>query len=203
MADRYRSFAELVHREGPDAFSVRLRSAGSATAIVAPHGGAIEPGTSEIALAIAAHDLSYYLFEGRKARANRQLHLTSDVFDEPRGLALIESVETVITIHGERSRLNRVCIGGLDAEVGELIGASLAAAGFAVDRREPRRMGGLSPYNLANRGRSGAGVQLELSSALREGFFAALTRAGRARPTPRLAAFAEAVRAATAKRAAP
>lgn len=203
MTDRYRSFAELVRREGPDAFSVRLCSTGSAVAIVAPHGGAIEPGTAEIALAIAADDLSYYLFEGRKTRGNRDLHLTSDVFDEPRGLELVESAERVITIHGERSPSSRVHIGGRDSVAGQLIAAALTKSGFEVDLRGHRHLGGLDPRNLANRGRSGAGVQLEISRGCRTGLFAALTRAGRARPTPRLADFAHAVRAALAMRADP
>ena len=73
MGDKYRSFAELARAETPDAWRVRVREAGSAVAIVAPHGGGIEPGTSEIALAIAGDDPTYSLFDGCRTRANGSL----------------------------------------------------------------------------------------------------------------------------------
>ena len=55
MADKYRDFEDLAQHEtsGID-FRIRVRRATDAFAVVAPHGGGIEPGTSEIAEAIAA-----------------------------------------------------------------------------------------------------------------------------------------------------
>jgi phage replication-related protein YjqB (UPF0714/DUF867 family) len=52
-------------------------------AVIAPHGGGIEPGTSELATAIAGDDFSLYLFEGLKSAGNGELHITSTNFDEP------------------------------------------------------------------------------------------------------------------------
>lgn len=83
VADKYSSFAELVQNEPPGAYSIRWRKTESTIAVIAPHGGAIEPGTSEIALEIAGADLSYYLFDGQKAKENSALHITSTRFDEP------------------------------------------------------------------------------------------------------------------------
>ena len=55
MADKYRNFDQLSRNEssGID-FRILVRRARTAFAIVAPHGGGIEPGTSEIADSIAA-----------------------------------------------------------------------------------------------------------------------------------------------------
>ena len=61
MTDQYASFAELakVAKVNQD-FRVRILQRASATAIIVPHGGGIEPGTSEIAEGIAGEDFSFY-----------------------------------------------------------------------------------------------------------------------------------------------
>src|SRR5512138_1418022 len=101
MADRYPDFATLSRNEraGVD-FDILVRQARREFAIVAPHAGGIEPGTSEIADAIAASNFSYYAFEGLKPRGNADLHITSTRFDEPMCLRLIGQSEVVLTIHG-------------------------------------------------------------------------------------------------------
>jgi phage replication-related protein YjqB (UPF0714/DUF867 family) len=196
MGDKYRNFAELALAETPDAWRVRLRESGSPVAVVAPHGGGIEPGTSEIALAIAGDDLSYYLFEGCRSRGNRDLHLASAQFDEPRCLALLATVSRVVTVHGERSRRSCVFLGGRDEFARHAVGAALREAGFDVAAGTAPRLEGTGVANLTNLGAGRTGLQLELSLGLRQEFFAALTRDGRRRPTPRLAAFGMAVRTA-------
>src|SRR5215475_5685832 len=59
MSDKYANFAELARKEvaGVD-YRILVRQATSSFAIVAPQGGGIEPGTSEIADAVAESDLS-------------------------------------------------------------------------------------------------------------------------------------------------
>ena len=78
MADKYPNFATLAQHEraGID-YCVLVRRAEPAFAIVAPHGGGIEPGTSEIADAIARQRWSFYTFEGLKRAGNGVLHITS------------------------------------------------------------------------------------------------------------------------------
>jgi phage replication-related protein YjqB (UPF0714/DUF867 family) len=67
VADRYANFQALAQaeHEGHD-FRVIALPRSARYAIVAPHGGNIEPGTSEIAQALAAHDHACYVFEGVK-----------------------------------------------------------------------------------------------------------------------------------------
>jgi phage replication-related protein YjqB (UPF0714/DUF867 family) len=196
MADTYPNFAtlELHERSGID-YAVLIRRAEPAFAIVAPHGGGIEPGTSEIADAIAAQRWSFYSFEGLKRSGNRVLHITSTCFDEPMCLVLLSDTSRVVTIHGEESDDDGegVFVGGLDLELGTSIGSELKAQGFSLRTHPDPSLQGLDPKNICNRGTDGKGVQLELSHSVRETLFESLTREGRRHPTPRFKVFVEAV----------
>jgi phage replication-related protein YjqB (UPF0714/DUF867 family) len=196
MADKYPNFKTLSRHERPGVdFRILVRRATSKFAIVAPHGGGIEPGTSEIADAIAALEWSYYAFEGLKSRGNSDLHITSARFDEPMCLTLASQSEVVVTIHGEHTDADGegVFVGGLDANLGRRLGAELKAKGFAVGRHPDPRLQGLEPSNVCNRGTSGKGVQLELSRAVRREMFRSLSREGRKHTTARFCAFVTAI----------
>lgn len=200
MADRYRSFRELADSESEDVdFRILLRRRDSHTAIVAPHGGAIEPGTSEIACAVAGDDLSFYAFEGLKPCHNGDLHITSPHFDEPRCLKLIASAEQVVTVHGKAGDEKIICLGGLDAAGRDRIRRILTACGFEVRDHSTPGLQGREPLNICNRGRSGAGVQLEIAHGLRETLFASLDTAGRGKPTQRFRDLTAALREAVAR----
>lgn len=198
MADRYANFAALAESESYGiGFRVRWARSQAAFAIVAPHGGGIEPGTSELAEAIAGTRRSFYAFEGLKESGNAALHITSTRFDEPMCSALIETSDTVVTIHGEsgESSGDSVFVGGLDAELGRRIGSALEASGFDV-RPAGAHLQGAEPGNLCNRGRFARGVQLELSHGLRGKMFRSLTREGRKHRNQRFESFVAAVSAA-------
>ena len=196
MADTYPNFAALeqCERAGID-YGVLVRRAEQAFAIVAPHGGGIEPGTSEIADGIASRRWSFYAFEGLKRSGNGILHITSTRFDEPMCLVLLGETTRVVTIHGEESEDDGeiVFLGGLDAKLGACIGALLTAQRFDVRKHPDPDLQGLDPKNICNRGTACAGVQLELSRAVRETLFYSLTREGCTHPTPRFTVFVDAV----------
>jgi phage replication-related protein YjqB (UPF0714/DUF867 family) len=165
----YGCYADLAMAqvEGAD-FNVSVqRRPGSGVAILAPHGGGIEAGTSEIARAVAGSQFNLYLFEGIRPAGNyAALHLTSHCFDEPRCLALLAACDHVVTIHGCRGATPRALLGGLDLRLKKLIAEAIAAVGIES------RLGGhpyhaVHPRNICNRGRRGAGVQIELTSSLR------------------------------------
>lgn len=67
--DKYANFIELKQneREGED-YTILLREANSKFVIIAPHGGGIEPGTIDIADAVASSDHTFYAFKGIKKR---------------------------------------------------------------------------------------------------------------------------------------
>jgi phage replication-related protein YjqB (UPF0714/DUF867 family) len=178
----YRSYHELkeVEREGRD-YRVDFRKKSSSLAILAPHGGDIEPGTSEIADALAGDSHSFYSFEGIKRHKNNHLHISSSLFDEPTGLDVASNAETVITVHGCKGEDNVVYVGGRDMGLKERVIRELDSADFFV--RESRRYPGMRKSNLCNRGRSGKGVQVEISFGLRKRMFKSLYRKGRQEPT--------------------
>jgi phage replication-related protein YjqB (UPF0714/DUF867 family) len=199
MADKYRSFEQLRGAEREDVdFRILCRARGSDTVIVAPHGGAIEPGTSEIAHAVAGEELSFYAFEGLKPSHNVDLHITSSRFDEPRCIALLESSVRVVAIHGEASDSVIVYLGGRDTVTGVCIEKLLKAHKFAVLIHPNSQLQGQNTSNICNRGQSGAGVQIEISCGARRLFFASLDAAGRKKPTQRFNEFVVALREALA-----
>lgn len=195
--DKYENFDELSRSEvaGVD-YRIFVRGARLSVVLVAPHGGGIEPGSSEIADAVAGEELSYYGFEGIKSKGNSDLHITSTNFDEPMCLALIRRSVTVVTIHGEETEGagEAVFVGGRDLELGELIWDALSAADFPVARHTDPLLQGLERRNICNRGISRKGVQLELASGVRKRMFKSLSREGRKFPTPRFHAFVDALR---------
>jgi phage replication-related protein YjqB (UPF0714/DUF867 family) len=167
--DNYRSFHELTRQEqeGKD-FVVEVRQTLSPLAILAPHGGRIEPGTYTIADVIAGTDHSFYGFRGIKPRDNRMLHLTSSLFDDPRALEIVHSATTVITLHGCRGNEPMIFLGGQDQNLLLKVLHSLRNAGIPVQPASSGNLRGCHPENLCNRGRSGKGVQMEVSRGLRE-----------------------------------
>jgi phage replication-related protein YjqB (UPF0714/DUF867 family) len=197
MADRYDSFATLAANEieGVD-YRICVTKRASPFAIVAPHGGLIERGTSEIAAAIAADRFSLYCFEGLRQPANgARLHITSTRFDEPRALALVSACEVAIGVHGRKDQGDdaSIWVGGLHEILRNAICEALASAGFKAKAvGDGHRLAGRDPANICNRGRRGAGVQLELPKTLRMALYEARDSA----------AFAAAVREAL-ERAAP
>jgi phage replication-related protein YjqB (UPF0714/DUF867 family) len=196
MPDKYNSFSDLAKSEtlGRD-FLVRLLVRPGATVVIAPHGGGIELGTSELAEAIAGDDFSLYAFEGIKAAGNGDLHITSTRFDEPKCLALVRVSPQAIAIHGEQSEPQTVFLGGLEAETLARLRHSLTASGFRVEIHDNPALQGRNTANICNRGQNSSGIQLELSQGLRRSFFESLsTKYGRQTKTESFDRFVAAVR---------
>jgi phage replication-related protein YjqB (UPF0714/DUF867 family) len=193
MNDRYHSFAQLAaaESEGID-YRIRIAERQSPVLVLAPHGGWIEPGTSELAAAIAESAFSLYCFEGLVEGCYARLHITSHRFDEPKASALVAAAAVVVAIHGrlDRDDPEAVWMGGRDTGLRDAIGAALIAAGFAATA-DGHEFPAESRENICNRGRSGAGVQLELPRTLRDAF---------ARDAGWMNAFAAALRSTIDKR---
>src|ERR1043165_9629832 len=167
MADQYPNYAALqkMEREGVDYRIVCEPRESSDAVILAPHGGAIERQTSEIASEIASDQFSFYAFEGLKASNNRFLHITSASFDEPRALELLKKHTRVLAIHGCGGQQNDVLLGGLDTSLVEFLRVRLDEFGVPT-RTSGHKFLGAHPSNICNRGKSGVGAQVELSVKL-------------------------------------
>jgi phage replication-related protein YjqB (UPF0714/DUF867 family) len=182
-SDDLRGYGDLAGRfiEGIDFAVQALRREPSRIAVLAPHGGRIEGRTSDIARLIAGDEHGLYLFEGLRTTGDNFdcLHLASHRFDEPRALDLIAHCDVVVAVHGYAAAGPDVLLGGLDEGLKYLIARGLAALGFTY-QLGGHRFPGRDPHNICNRGRSGMGVQLELSEGLRSsGDWAALAGAVR------------------------
>jgi phage replication-related protein YjqB (UPF0714/DUF867 family) len=138
--------------------------------------------------------LSLAIFEGIKPKGNKRLHITSTNFDEPRCIELVQGSDTVVAIHGEGSDELSVFLGGRDDELCVQLKAVLEQYGFTVKTHENSDLHGLNEANICNRGCHGVGVQLELSSGLRQTFFQSFTTKGRKKSTDEIVRFAIAIR---------
>jgi phage replication-related protein YjqB (UPF0714/DUF867 family) len=184
------------------------------TTILAPHGGGIEPGTSELCLAVAGYHpaslsqippagvtYDYWMFEGLRDRdrGNPRLHVTSTGCDDGVAVSLCAGSLNALALHGflPRPPMSEddqvVLVGGGNPDLRCHLLEGLCAAGF--DARDARPHGelnghgeldGNAPCNIVNRTLLGMGAQLELSKPLRDAMFTEHTRAGRKHTTTEL-----------------
>lgn len=163
------SFKTLADREveGQD-YQIRVELRDPRVLIMAPHGGKIEPATSEIAEEIAGMDYSFYGFEGIKADGNNVLHIESHLFDEFRALQTVEKADIVVTVHGQIDQRDEfVMVGGLNDGLRSEIERQLEASGFKT-RPPTEGLLGTDRMNICNRGKLRQGVQLEISRKVRD-----------------------------------
>ncbi|MGA2227486.1 MAG: poly-gamma-glutamate hydrolase family protein, partial [Syntrophobacteraceae bacterium] len=161
---KYSCFEHLSANESRGAdYEVSLRHGSSGIAVVSIHGGAIEPGTSEVAEAVAGADHSFYTFRGVKKAGNKGLHITSTLFDEPDALEIVLRSETIVSIHGCSEAEEVVHVGGIDFRLRECIEERLREAGFKALNNKSASLRGQDRRNICNRCRRGMGVQLEIS----------------------------------------
>ena len=193
--DKYASYQELKKNEksGKD-YVIRKQNRSSTFAVMAIHGGAIEPGTSEIANAIAGDEHSYYALEGRKKKGNRHLHIASEKFDEKGALKVAGSSQSVIAIHGCRGYSNKILLGGKYKYLKNRIACELIKAGFDICVKPKTTLSGTNHNNICNRGNSSQGVQIEIDLSVRKRMFEGLGTKGRKVKTKEFHDFVKAIR---------
>lgn len=169
---KYSTYGQLRRRErhGLD-YRIHTRKGGSGIAVIAPHGGGIEPGTMETAAGVAGNEHTFYSFEGLKRRGNSDLHITSKNLDEPSLLHIVRDAEVVLSVHGCGTEDEAVYVGGLHSDLKQKIHYLLTRAGFTAKQCLKPLLKGKSAQNICNMGKTGAGVQLELSRGLRRQMF--------------------------------
>ena len=162
---------EKHYREEID-YRIRIKDSGGRILILAPHGGGIERGTSELAEAIAGDDFSFYIFEAilPKASQSQKLHITSTRFNEPKCLELINKFPTSVAIHGCTGPKPMIYVGGRDENLKKLIVEGLQNKGYPALYGTGRYAGSFQS-NICNRTSMKKGVQLELSNGLRRLLF--------------------------------
>lgn len=172
MVDKYRTMGELLTKtkQGDD-WDIVTREATKPVIITAVHGGAIERGTSELADCLSdLGDYKYYTFKGVRKNKNHELHVTSRHFDEPKLHQMIEDSQFAVSIHGCMGDKSEVYIGGRDLELIAAIKSELADINIIV-KDAPSHISGFHRDNFVNCCKREAGVQLELTVALRKSLF--------------------------------
>ena len=170
--DKYKNFSELKqHEKDSIDYEIQIRKGRSGIAVIAPHGGGIEPGTVDIADGVAGREHTFYCFKGIKKKGNTDLHITSDKFDEPHGIRIAEGSERVLAIHGCRDREEVIYVGGNDLELKGQLFYEIEKVGFVAEESMRPDLQGRKPGNICNRGRRGKGGQIEISESLREKMF--------------------------------
>jgi phage replication-related protein YjqB (UPF0714/DUF867 family) len=151
--DTYLHFDQLrkPEQEGMD-YVILHRTGSSGILVMAPHAGGIEPGTGDIADAVAAQDHAFYCFKGIKKQGNRVLHISSNRFDEPLAMQRATEANWIVTFHGCRDVEPVVWVGGLALQRGDRIIESLQAAGFPARRCDRPGLRGLAPRMFATGG---------------------------------------------------
>lgn len=192
--DKYSTFDQLkTHEQSGIDYRIRWRIGNSRIAIMSIHGGNIEPGTSQIADAIAGSEHTFYALEGLKDHGNRMLHITSTLFDEPTALEIVCYSEIIISVHGCADMDQVVYVGGRDLDLVRRIQSHLRKAGFSAIEGINTKFKGTDLANICNLCDRGMGVQLEISRGLRSMMFKDLTPAGRSHPTEMFYRFTQAV----------
>ena len=180
----YQSYTELSlnEQEGRD-YRISFRQNDSDVAIIAPHGGRIQSGTTEIADAIAEKDYNFYSFEGiKKNQGNDDLYIPSYKFDEPKAVEIVNKSSQVIAIHGLLEESEFISLGGLDDNLKYRISKYLGQAGFTkINQLSTFR--GISHQNICNRSKTGQGVQIGISWGLRKKLFDSLKSEDSNEPT--------------------
>jgi phage replication-related protein YjqB (UPF0714/DUF867 family) len=167
------------------------------TTIIAPHGGGIEPGTSELCLAIAGYHpatlavppgtgatYDYWMFEGLRPVDNRDLHVTSTHCDDGVAVSLCAGALNALALHGcttSQAELpddaEVVLVGGRNAVLKQHLLDELTAASLhAIDAAGHPDLDGNEVRNIVNRTLLGMGGHLELTGPLREAMFEENTR---------------------------
>jgi phage replication-related protein YjqB (UPF0714/DUF867 family) len=166
--------------------------------VMAIHGGGIEGGTSEIALATAGYDPAtlapaadghglhdFWLFEGLLPSGNRDLHVTAFNYNESIATELVQNARRCVSLHGcsDIQANGKIQLGGLDHELRDIVLEELTIAGIPAEITTNRELDGSSQDNIANKTKIGGCVQLEMGASYRASLFGTNTRRQRKNTT--------------------
>jgi phage replication-related protein YjqB (UPF0714/DUF867 family) len=161
------SFSEFkgVYTKNVD-YIIESRITSSGVLVAAPHGGLIEPSTTEAARIIAADKFNFYSLTSFHEDPN--MHITSHLFDEPTCLRLAKKCQLVLTIHGCVGDTKAVYVGGLHFLNRIRIANSISKIKGIDVYATKHKYAGEHPDNICNKSSINKGVQVELTRSLRD-----------------------------------
>ncbi|UOQ65015.1 poly-gamma-glutamate hydrolase family protein [Hymenobacter volaticus] len=171
------------------------------TCIMAPHGGGIESGTTELALATAgftdgfnnhpaaSETYDYFIFNGTNpTNQNGKLHVTASNFNDPAAIELVQRSVISLAFHGctdeqpdESTGIGyKAClIGGRDENFKDVLEIQLTGAGFNAYKTKQESLNGDLRANIINRNKQNAGAQFELTTTFRKSLYGVNNRKDR------------------------
>jgi phage replication-related protein YjqB (UPF0714/DUF867 family) len=186
--------------------------------VMAPHGGSIESGTTELALATAGfvknfnghtdtsftHD--YFIFNGTNPKdENGKLHVTASHYNDPDANELVSDSLISFAFHGctdlepdqSTGKGYKAClIGGRDQILKEILEVQLMSAGFNAFITTQDKLDGSLANNIINKNKRKRGAQVEMTTSLRKSFYTKHNRKDRRKnTTPDFWLFVNAIRA--------
>lgn len=171
-SDKYATMTQLMTltTEGTDWKIETNKVTNANTLVSAIHGGGIEAGTTELAkLTSEISKQNYYSFMGIRSTNNSELHVTSTRYDEPTLLRML-NVPYTVSIHGASGTDKIIYLGGADTDNMAIMRDKLTQAGFNVQTPTAGIEGG-KENNIVNKNTRNKGIQLELTTALRQSLF--------------------------------
>jgi phage replication-related protein YjqB (UPF0714/DUF867 family) len=198
-----RSYGEILQRNlvlGRD-FRISFGDANiEKCLLVVPHGGGIEPGTSEIMRAVAKlGNWAWYEFAGYLRQGNREaLHVPSTEFDEPTLLSLRLRAGFCVEFHGtSQTGSPLVYVGGTWDAGRRIMGGAinLFSEKHGINAVDPMsQISSLQEPTPAVRGKRADSVKLEFSRETRNLLFLPdASREARGRRSPRLSPLARSI----------
>ena len=173
--------------------------------IMAPHGGSIESGTTELALATAgfvknfngdtvtSFTCDYFIFNGTNPKdENGRLHVTASHYNDADANELVNNSLISFAFHGctdlqpdeSTGKGYKAClIGGRDQVLKEILEVELMTAGFNAFITSQDVLDGSLADNIINQNKRKRGAQVELTTSLRKSFYTKHNRKDRRKNT--------------------
>ena len=169
-SDKYGSFDELrrAEREGVD-FRIRVMRREASVAIIAPHGGKIEPGTSELTEPSRAMTTGFIASKASRScliatsTSRRPISASPDARNSWSRAIGSWPCMAAASGSGNLSKWE-----GWTRTCATLFAGSLQDAGYSAEVVTSGGLAALSPANICNRGARRRGVQLEVTRGLHD-----------------------------------
>ena len=145
-------------------------------ALLAIHGGSIEPNTDRCLWltqqflpvgAVNSYQFVSLLPFLPNEYGNGTLHITSTQFDDPRAYGVVSHCPYVVSFHGCKGKTPEILMGGRDKKLKEELAQFYEQAGLVV-QTDGHPYKGINKQNICNRGLTSKGVQIELTTGLRQ-----------------------------------
>jgi len=166
---KYKKFSDMSagEQKGVDYDTHSVYKGPNAYGVFGIHGGKISEVVAHLTDRIAGERHSKYLFSASKESGNSDLVIKGHQYDDPEALELAHKVPVVVSLAISSNKDKTVLVDGRNEFLADEITNSLREHGFSVKKPFSSHLNGMKKSNIANQGREGVGVQIQLPKDLR------------------------------------